>query len=218
MTGKQKIQNIPYNKRYNPDGTHTSAFAVIMKKVYMNSRTIIFKNTDLTVNCNRDEYLDPETYHNMYDCLDDHKEYLDRCSIFIIEEQMSFGKKHNTMALKLGQHCYSYMCFKYGRFKQILYFPSYHKTQIFGAKKERGKPTKRGLIRYKAMGDKARKKWAEDKAIEILTQRDDMENLTNLQSQRKNTKRGTKKGFDDLSDTILMVNAFCYLAFVDKTI
>ena len=41
-----------------------------------------------------------------------------------IEKQMSFRGKRNTMALKLGQHCYSYFVFKYGASKEIIEFPA----------------------------------------------------------------------------------------------
>ena len=43
--------------------------------------------------------------------------YFDKCSYFIVEEQMFFKGKNNKMAVKLGQHCQSYFYFKYGHFK-----------------------------------------------------------------------------------------------------
>ena len=74
---------------------------------------ILLENVDLTANCDPKSYLDPQTFYNMTELLDTYVEYWSQCDIIIIEKQMSFGKKHNTMALKLGQHCWSYFSIKY---------------------------------------------------------------------------------------------------------
>ena len=130
-----KLPRLTNAKRYNDDGTTTSVFTKIIGQVCSNGKCILFQNSDLTDGCKKGSYLDPETYHNMTDLLDQYVKYWDQCDAFVIEKQMSFGKKHNTMALKLGQHCWSYFAFKYSRFKKIVEFPAYHKTQILGAKK-----------------------------------------------------------------------------------
>jgi hypothetical protein len=62
------------------------------------------------------------------------------------------------MALKLGQHCWSYFSIHYGRSKNIIEFPAYHKTQVLGAEKDK-KVTKTGKINYKAVDKPQRKKW-----------------------------------------------------------
>jgi len=89
---------IPKAKRYNPDGTPTSAFSDVLDEVCMNGKNILFSNNDLTNNCDKKAYLDPETFHNMTDLLDIYVDYWDKCDAFVIEQQMAFGKRRNTMA------------------------------------------------------------------------------------------------------------------------
>ena len=201
------IKNIPVTKRYNNDGTPTNEMNDILEKVLSNGRIIIHENLDLTDNCDKKKKLDPQTFHNMNNVLFLFNDYWDTCDFFIIEEQMSFGRRINTMAIKLGQHCYSYFTFKYGQTKTILEFHAYYKTQILGAPKIKGKPYKSGAIRYKAMDKPARKKWSINKAIEILTCRGEMEILQGLTTVAKR---------DDLADVLTQLQAFKYLYFVDK--
>jgi hypothetical protein len=201
------IKNIAPHSRYNEDGTPTVKMDQILDQVCQNGRIILHKNVDLTKNCDPKLKLDPETFHNMIDVLDQYIEYWDKCSAFVIEEQMSFGKKLNKMAMKLGQHCYSYFAFKYGRYKSIIEFPAYHKTQILGAPKVEGKPYKSGKKRYKAMEKPQRKKWSIEKAVEILTNRGETDVLEGLTSVKKR---------DDLADVLTQLQAFKYKVYVDK--
>jgi hypothetical protein len=199
------LENIPKCDRYNPDGTTTPLFEKVIQKVCVNGKTILFKNSDLTDGCKAGTYLDSEIYYNMNDLLDKYKEYWDKCSVFVIEEQMRFGK---IMNLKLEQHCYSYFSVVYGRFKQIVVFPAYHKTQVLGCQKIQ-KETKKGKITYKAIDKPARKKWSIQKANIILQDRNDLETILNLTSKKKK---------DDLADVLCQLQAFKYLRFVDKII
>ena len=112
------------------------------------------------------------------------------------------------MALKIGQHCYSYFAILYSRFKRIIEFPAYHKTQILGAAKIK-KVTKGGKVSYKAMDKPARKKWSVEKAMTILAERDDFKTMSDLTSQRKK---------DDLADVLCQLQAFKVLVFIDKCI
>lgn len=203
------IKNIPSTKRYKEDGTATPKMQEILDQVCANGKIILYKNLDLTENCDPKAKLDPETFHNMTDALDKYVKYWDKCSAFVIEEQMSFGKKLNKMAMKLGQHCYSYFTFKYGRYKSVIEFPAYHKTQILGAPKVEGKPYKSGKKRYKAMEKPQRKKWSVEKALEILTSRGEMDIIKGLTSIKKK---------DDICDCICQLNAFKYKIYVDKNI
>ncbi len=201
------IKNIPFPKRYHADGTPTDEMNKILDKIYRNGKIILYKVLDLTENCDPKQKLDPETFHNMIDVLDKYKDYWDKCLGFVIEEQMSFGKKLNKMAVKLGQHCYSYFTFLYGRHKQVIEFPAYHKTQVLGAEKVEGNPTKKGKIRFKAVDKTTRKKWAVQKALEILTTREETDVVNNIKKMKKK---------DDICDTICQLNAAKYKLFVDK--
>ena len=206
----QDLKNIPEKKRYNIDGTPTTDMQKLLDQVCINGITILHKNSDLTHNCEKGKYLDPETFHNMIDLLDEYSDYWDKCSFFVIEQQMSFGKnKRNTMALKLGQHCYSYFVIRYGRFKHVIEFPAYHKTQVLGAQKIKGKKYKNGNYRWKTIDKPARKKWSINKATEILSNRGEEDTIRNIKTK-------TKK--DDLADTLTQLQAFKYLCFVNKSI
>ncbi len=129
--------------------------------------------------------LDSSVFIRLTNLLDSHKEYFDKCSTIIIEQQMSFGSKINTMAIKIAQHTYSYFLFRYGNTKKIVEFPSYNKTQILGAPGGLDKPQ--------------RKKWAIEKANEIWTMRGDMDTIDMIT---------TKKKKDDMSDCLLHVLAY----------
>lgn len=206
----QGLTNIPQEKRYNMDGTPTTDMKNLLDQVCMNGITILHKNSDLTYNCQKGKYLDPETFYNMVDLLDKYSEYWDKCSFFVIEQQMSFGKnKRNTMALKLGQHCYSYFVIRYGRFKNVIEFPAYHKTQVLGAEKIKGKKYKNGNYRWKTIDKPARKKWSINKATEILSYRGEEHTIKNIKTKPKK---------DDLADTLTQLQAFKYLCFVNKSI
>lgn len=204
------LDNIPERKQYNMNGTPTSEMQNLLDQVCMNGITILHKNSDLTENCQKDRYLDPETFHNMVDLLDKYSEYWDKCSYFVIEQQMSFGKnKRNTMALKLGQHCYSYFTIRYGRFKRVVEFPAYHKTQVLGTEKIRGKRYKNGNYQWKTIDKPTRKKWSITRATELLHFRGEVGTIDNIKTKAKK---------DDLADTFCQLQAFKYLCFVAKTI
>jgi len=202
----ESIINIPKSKRYNPNGTCTPEFNLILNQIYMNGTKKLLKNVNLTKGTDKNKYFDIELCHNLIDVLDEHSEYWDNCSYFVVEQQMSFGKKVNTMALKLGQHCESYFLFKYGRFRKVIEFPSYHKTQVLGSEKLE-KITKKGKKTYKNVDKYARKKWAIEKGAGVLAQRNDFNTLTEITSMKKK---------DDCMDNIVQMQAFKYLYFVDK--
>lgn len=207
--GLQNVKNIPKKNRYNEDGTPTWEMDKILDGISGAGKTILFKNLDLTYNCDKKSYLDPETFHNMIDVLDQHGDYFDKCCSFVIEKQMNFAGKRNPMAMKLGQHCYSYFIFRYGRFKEIFEFPAYHKTQVLGAQKIKGKQCKNGNFKWKTIDQRARKKWTVAKASEILVKRGEEHILTNLKTTKKK---------DDLADVLCQNIAFLYLYYIDKSI
>ena len=202
------IENIPAGRRYNADGTLTPEMEELLQRVFSNGKIILHANVDLTKNCDPKQKLDPETFHNMTDVLDEYTHEWDSCDCFIIEEQMAFGKKLNKMAVKLGQHCYSYFAIRHGRDKRVFEFPAYHKTQVLGAPKIEGKPYKSGKTRYKAMEKPQRKAWSVKKALEILTSREETEYLDQMRSVRKR---------DDLADVLTQLQAFKYMMYVDRS-
>jgi uncharacterized protein YoxC len=198
-----KIPKAIKSEKYNIDGTPTKTMENYLAKIYKNGNKLLLLNNDLTENCDKKAYLDQETFYNMTDLLDKYKELWDKCTVFVIEQQMSFGKQNNKMAVKLGQHCASYFYIKYGRTKKVVEFPAYHKTQVLGSQKIK-KTTKAGKVSWKNIDKPARKKWCIAKALEILKERDDEETSTIISKSKKK---------DDLSDVICQLQAYKILNY-----
>lgn len=179
--------------RYVSDGSCSNDMIEVLNKVCINGEIILIKNVDLTTNCKQVKTFDQRILINLTRVLTDYRKYWDMCQIFIIEQQMCFGKKRNPTALRIAQHCYSFFIIQYASFKTIIDFPSYHKTRVFGASKKYSK--------YE------RKKWSIEKAIHILQERDDSNTLQLINESKKK---------DDLSDIIVQLQSFKYLYFVEK--
>jgi hypothetical protein len=189
----KKIKSIQKSMKYTKDGECTDEFQPILDSVCMEGELVLHKNIDLTTGANKKKYLDDIVFMNMYETLDLYLKEFDKCDIIIVEQQMSFGlNKTNTMALKLAQHCKSYFIFKYRGTKEIVDFPAYHKTQVLGATKSMTKPQ--------------RKKWAIEKALDILLHRGDLTTIEMISEQKKQ---------DDLADVFVQLQAFKFLRFVE---
>ena len=122
-----------------------------------------------------------------------------------MSSKWSFRGKYNTLALKLGTHCASYFYFNFGRYKKIIEFPAYHKTQVLGSGRKVIGKYKNGKIKYKNMTKPQRKKWSIIKAQEIMTIRGENKSKLFLKGKK-----------DDLADTITQLMAFIYLHFIEK--
>ncbi len=201
-----QIKNVPLQKRYTNNNTPTELFQECLNKVYTTAKTLTHVNSDLTKDCDRKLELDPITFSNANDLLNSFLLKFNLVDIFIIEQQMSFGNKKNNMACKLGQHCYSFFTFVYDKQirtgeKQIIEFPAFHKTQVLGAPKIQT-TTKTGRKKTVSIDQRARKKWS----VEI------MEKILILRGE----KEIVAKKKDDLADVITQLQAFKYLAFIDR--
>ncbi len=201
--------NPPADCRYAENNTTTDEMQEVLDQVYNNGRIILFKNLDLTANCDSKKRLDSETFHNMVEVLDTYQEIWEKCSIVIIEEQMQFKTKLNMMAVKLGQHCYSYFVFRYGREKRIIEFPATNKTQILGAERRYVKTTKKGKKQFKALNPRERKNWCVSLALEIMNNRGEEDVYKGILRHKKQ---------NDICDTICQLQAAKYLIFVNKNL
>lgn len=146
---------------------------------YINGSTgkiLVLQNENLSSNVKHTLF---PVFNNMNLVLDKHRSILETCDYIVIEKQMNT----NIQALRIGQHCISYFMINYN--VTLVEFPSYYKTQSLNA------PLK--------MNYNKRKKWAIDKAIEILVEREDYTNLTLLTLSKKS---------DDLADVIIQTEAF----------
>ena len=178
-------------RKKREDWEPTESYIEFLEKFYHCGKTIVCSNNNITDTNSPDnkkkgsKSLDASLFLRLTDLLDRHKSYFDQCSTIIIEQQMSFGARINTMAIKIAQHTYSYFLFRYRDTKKIIEFPSYNKTQILGAPGGLEKPK--------------RKKWAIEKADEIWTLRGDLGTSMFV---------GSKKKKDDMSDCLLHVLSY----------
>ena len=176
-------------KKRGADMVPTADYTKFLDEFYHCGRTILCANHSLdvpdTVKKRGSRSLSAGVFLQLTEMFDRYRPYLDHCSTIVIEQQMSFGSRINTMAIKIAQHAYSYFLFRYGNAKTIIEFPSYNKTQLLGAPAGLAKPQ--------------RKKWAVEKANEIWTLRGDLEASGYVMSKRKK---------DDMSDCLLHVLAY----------
>lgn len=206
LTNLKSIKNIKKEDRYFNNGTCTKEFASLMEKIYKNGDNKLLKNVNLTEGTDKEKYFDSDICYNMFDVLDEYKEYWDKVSYVIVEKQMAFGKKINTMALKLGQSCQSYFMMNYSRDLKVIEFPAYYKTIVLGAPQTEAK-TKTGKIKFKTLGDRERKKWSVQEGFYIMSLREDFETMSDV---------GIMKKRDDVNDVLIQLQAFKYLYFVDN--
>jgi hypothetical protein len=191
FTNDTKGDNEKKKRKKREDMEPTSSYINFLEEFYHCGKTILCSNNNITdvssSNSNKkgSKSLTSNVFLKLTSLLDSYKEYFDKCSTIIIEQQMSFGSKINTMAIKIAQHTYSYFLFRYGNTKKIVEFPSYNKTQILGAPGGLEKPK--------------RKKWAIEKANEIWTLRGDLETVEMVNSKKKK---------DDMSDCLLHVLSY----------
>lgn len=144
---------------------------------------LYIQNHDLSKNISRQNNV----YHAMTQLLDKHLDLWDKVDTILVEKQMFYKHKPNTLAMRLSQHCLSYFMINFGTFKTIIEYPSQNKTRMLNATWEERK-TKPN-----------RKKFAIRKAREILLTRNDILSLAYIEGH-------TKK--DDLSDVICQLEAY----------
>ncbi len=119
----------------------------------------------------------------------------------------------NKKVLKYHIHLEAYFKTCYGTFKEVVLFPSYHKTQVFEAEKWINldpltrKTDKYGKPFYTKMSYNNRKKSCIIKALEILEQRHDTDTIWKLERSQKK---------DDMCDVICQLQAYKWLYLFEK--
>ncbi len=126
----------------------------------------------------------------------------------IIEKQM----KTNPNAQEIQHHIRSYFLFYYKEEKDVIAFHSKYKTQILGCFRKKLKvkvdaKTKVKTEKLTKITKLQRKNWAKERAMYILSERNDMIGLNFIFNDNKNKA-------DDLSDCICQLQAFIYLKYV----
>lgn len=172
--------------RYLSSGEPSPAFLEALGRVWRLPYAVeALENVELQSG-DKGTHVGNETLRCLTKVLDTHSALFDKCDLILIEKQMGFGKAHNTLGLRIAQHCLSYFLIRYDSFKEIQEYPAYHKTQILGAPKGLSKPQ--------------RKKWSVEKAKEVLSLGPASAVLDKWRSFKKR---------DDVSDCVCM--CFAYL-------
>lgn len=160
------------------------------KDVCLQGNMLFHHNEDFGKLAKNNNEAERQLFIDISDWLEVQSDIWDRCDIILIEQQL----KCNKMAPRIQQHVQSWFYLKYRDRKIVEAFSSTHKTQVLKAPKKMTKPE--------------RKKWAVEKARQILTQRGDSLGLQTLSE--------TKKA-DDLGDTLLMIQAWKILNYSHLT-
>ena len=195
------INGIPAKRRYNPDGTPTTEFQQILDAVYSTGKIVEIGCEDMLGELETTMENIAPALRNISDFLDSKAEIFGKCSCFLIERQFRrvFGRganrvqSQNTAAIRVQHHIDTYLQLSYPE-AVIVEFAAHYKTQILGCPKDRNTDSKR-------------KPWAVDILKDILIHNDDLETLSHVLNFR-----GKKS---DMADTVLMVEAFKILAFID---
>jgi hypothetical protein len=114
--------------------------------------------------------------------LNTHKDSFDKCQTVIIEQQL----KTNPFAQKIEHMVHAWFLIHYGDKFDVRPFSATHKTRVLNAPKKMTKPE--------------RKKWAVEKATEILCGRGDVVGLEILEDNKRKA--------DDISDCCLMIQSW----------
>jgi hypothetical protein len=185
------IPNKPLGQRYNKDGTLQLDYRKTMQILTDSGKIILLEHKDLTDNTKGID--DITLLINLTKYLDSFRDYWIHCESFVIEQQMNFGNNRNHNAIKLSHHVMSYFIIQFANFKNVIEFGAYNKTRVLGAPKKQSKPE--------------RKKWAVEKAIQILIDRGDEKSLEMMRSKSKQ---------DDISDVIVQSIAYTFKRFLDN--
>jgi hypothetical protein len=127
--------------------------------------------------------------------LEQRKHLWNKCHIFVIEQQMSQNKE----GLKISYHLEAYFKTCYGTFKEVVLFPSFHKTHVF----QSGQSCKNV---FEKISYSKRKKACVDKAFEILNQRKDQDTIWKLERSQKR---------DDMCDVICQLQAYKWIHLME---
>jgi hypothetical protein len=194
------------SSRYRDDGSPSPAFEKTLETICTEGEIIEYANIDLTAKC-APGYFDYQCLANLTAIFDSYTRLWDTCDVFLIEMQMAFRGKYNTMALKIAQHCWSFFYLMYGPYKHIVSFPAYYKTRILGAVKIKSRSG-----RWVSIDKPARKKWCEATALAILRARRMARAVADGNARALEVfERSNKK--DDLADVICQLQAYKILTY-----
>lgn len=175
-------------RSFDKNGKPNKDYQLVLDKVYNSGKIVYADNIDIvsTLESNEKEN-DMNIFKALHKILDSHIKIWDNTDVFLIEQQMGYGKNSsNIKALKIAHQCISYFMTIYGPFKIIVEFSSSYKTRVLGCSFEH-------RSKYKL-----RKEFSINLAEYILNSRNDkfIENFKKLKKR------------DDIADCILMIQAY----------
>jgi len=181
----EKFLQMKTKPLFDVEGRAIDEYQQALEKIYTKGQLIECQRIDILDFCKSRNisniYLGLTLILDKFICL------WDKVDIFLIEQQMAYGRnKANIQALRLSQHCLSYFFTTYGSFREIIEWPSTHKTRILGCP----------LAERRT--HKSRKQFSIELSLRILKDRkDELETIiANLSKQ------------DDVSDCLLMIQAY----------
>ena len=151
-------------------------------------KLFFFHNQDFGMRKKGDDMAEGKLMLDISDWLEEQDDIWQKCKIVLIEQQL----KRNPFAQKIEQHVKSWFLHQYRQTIIVLSFSATHKTKVFKAPR---------------MSKPERKKWAIEKAHNILTQRGD---TVGLQIMEENKRKA-----DDLGDVLCMIQAWKILNWKD---
>ena len=225
----------PYKKVRDKWLKSSATMEILMNALMMNgTRVDIGVFNFQTGDAAKSTKLDNPTLLNFFNHMERYRPLWDTCDIFVIEQQ--FVALHgryrgiNMDAIKLGAITHAWLLEQYPN-REVVSFGSTNKTQMLGASSR--------------MNKAARKKWATAKALSIFEQRNDTEALRmyqlslDIKGKRLNTEEKiqsyfvsfedcakdirkmaeymlrTRQKMDDISDTVVQLQAYKYMRFVN---
>ena len=132
-------------------------------------------------------------FETLTDFFNKNIELLEKCSIFIMEQQLT----KNLIVYRIAQHVISFFIIKLNNGKRIFYEIDARLKERIGYKNEKSTTKKKN-------DQKLIKTWSIDKAYELCKKRNDEFSINILNKSKKK---------DDLADVICQLQAFC--EFID---
>jgi hypothetical protein len=188
----------------------TPEIEVVLEEMFLKGNRLEMGVYDLTEG-DDDDSFDISSRRAIFKHLDTFRELWSKCDMFMIEQQYfnmtTFGpagaKKTkggdaNIRAIKIAENVASWFLINFPD-KDVVFFGSQYKTQSLGAEDGLTKPQ--------------RKKWAIDKATDILTKRKDEYALDFM----KRSKKIAKQKQDDMCDALIQCQAYKYREFIQKS-
>lgn len=214
---KKKYHSLPKKLQRKYKGPMNDECKQILKDIFKRGTRVAMRVVDLTLN-EVDNSYNNDVRLNLYIYLKKYEDLWNTCDLFLIEEQyynprsnVKAKKGVNKDAILMGESCYSYFIQNHYPFRNVSYFKAALKTQTLGCDDYIYKIDRKTKLRtLKKVQKYDRKKWSIEKTKEIFTLRNDLEGLDLI----KDGKKIYKQKQDDVSDCVIMCQAYIFKHFI----